>query len=86
VARYLALVSYLFPHKPIRISSRLLSSALNRIESKLRKVSDRIGTVGLTANDEDIRIVSELVEDIRDAVIDYQVSGGDLKWLLWAPH
>jgi len=34
----------------------------------------RIGTVGLTANEEDIRIVSELMEDIRDAAIDYQVS------------
>lgn len=30
--------------------------------------------MGLTANEEDIRIVSELVEDTRDAIIDYQVS------------
>jgi len=26
-------------------------------------------------NDEDVQIVSKLMEDIRDAVIDYQVSG-----------
>jgi len=56
-----------------------LSGTLNQIESKLREVSGRIGTVGLTANEEDIRIVSALVEDIRDAVIDYQVSGGGPK-------
>jgi len=31
--------------------------------------------MGCIENDEDIRIVSELVDSIRDAVIDYQVGG-----------
>ena len=38
-------------------------------------MSDRTGTAGHTVNEEDSRIVSELVDDIRDAVIEYQVSG-----------
>ena len=37
-------------------------------------MSDRTGTAGHTVN-EDSRIVSELVDDIRDVVIEYQVSG-----------
>ena len=31
--------------------------------------------MGYTENDEDVQIVSELVDDIRDAIIDYRVSG-----------
>jgi len=37
-------------------------------------VSDRIGAVGRMASEGDAQVVSELVDDIRDAVIDYQVS------------
>ena len=36
---------------------------------------DRIGVVGHITSEGDIQIVSELVDDIRDAIIDYQVSG-----------
>ena len=31
--------------------------------------------MGYAENDEDVQIVSELVDDIRDAIIDFQVSG-----------
>jgi len=31
--------------------------------------------VGYTENDEDVQTVSELMDDIRDTVIDYQVCG-----------
>ena len=43
---------------------------------------DRVETVGYTKNDEDVQIVSELVDDIRDAVIDYQVSDDSILFLL----
>ena len=35
----------------------------------------RVEAAGYTENDVDVQIVSELVDDIRDAVTDYQVSG-----------
>jgi hypothetical protein len=38
-------------------------------------VLDRIETVGHAENKEDIQVVSELMDDIRDAVIACQVSG-----------
>ena len=41
----------------------------------LIEVSGRIDTVGHTANEEDVQIVSELADNIRDAVIEYQVCG-----------
>ena len=47
-------------------------------------MSDRIGAVGYTTNGGDVQIVSELTDDIRDAVIDYQVSA--LKLVLWPSH
>ena len=40
--------------------------------------------MGYTENDEDVQIVSELMDDIRDAVVDYQVSG-DLEPSLRTP-
>ena len=43
----------------------------------------RVEAAGYTENDVDIQTVSELVDDIRDAVTDYQVSG-DPKQFLWA--
>ena len=35
---------------------------------------DHIQAEGHKGNDEDIRTVSELMDDIRDAITDYQVS------------
>ena len=37
-------------------------------------VSDRIQDEEDVGNDEDVHIVSDLMDDIRDAVTDYQVS------------
>jgi len=61
------------------------SSALNRAEGKLREVSGRIGAVGHIASEGDVQIVTELTDDIRDAVIDYQASHS-LESLLRSSH
>lgn len=45
------------------------------IEVKLRVVLGRIETTNHTENKEDIQIASELIDDVRDAVIPCQVSG-----------
>lgn len=37
-------------------------------------VLSRVEDVGYTEDDEDVQIVSELMDNIRDVVIDYQVS------------
>lgn len=52
-----------------------ISRSLTQIEGKLREASNHIGTVGYMTNEEDVQIVSELMDDTRDAIIDYQVSG-----------
>jgi len=54
---------------------QLLSSALNRIKCGLQGVLGRVEAAGYIENDEDIHVVSELMDDIRGAVTDYQVSG-----------
>lgn len=51
-------------------------SALERIEDKLRDVSDRVESGGHVASNEDTKAVSELMDYIRDAVTSYQVCGG----------
>ena len=49
-------------------------STLNRIEHELRGVLGRVETPGYTEDNEDVRVASKLMGDIRDAVTDYQVS------------
>lgn len=44
----------------------------------------RVEAVEYTGNEEDVRAVSNLVDEIRDAAIDYQVSG-DLNQFLQPP-
>ena len=61
------------------------ASTLNQIEHKLQRVLGHIGATGYTKNVEDIEIVSELVEDIQDIVIKYQVSD-DLETFLQVPY
>jgi len=58
-----------------------LSSTLEQIKHKLRGVLDRVEAVGYTENDEDVQVVSELMDDIQGAVIDYQVSGNPERFL-----
>ena len=40
----------------------------------MQSILERAGTVGYQGNDADERAVAELAEDVRDAVIEYQVS------------
>ena len=53
-----------------------MSSALKRIEAKLQDVSNRFKNAGYVGSDKDSKAVSELVNYIRDAVTDCQVSCG----------
>jgi len=62
-----------------------LSSALEHIERKLQEILNRVDAAGHTENDEDVQIVSELMDDIRDAVTDFQV-GCDPKSILRVLH
>ena len=48
-------------------------------------MSDRIGAVGHTTSEGNVQIVSELTDDLRDAVVDYQVSS-TLETFLWPSH
>lgn len=59
----------------------LFPRTINRIEHEVRGVIDRVTAVGYTESDEDAKIVSELTDDIRDALIDYQVSGNPKPFL-----
>ena len=51
---------------------RVFYSALKRIEDKLPSVSERVGDAG---SDKDTKVVSELMDYIRDAVGRQTVSG-----------
>ena len=52
------------------------SSALEQIKTELREVSDHVKSVGRAGSNEDTNTVSELMDDIRDVVTNYRVSGG----------
>ena len=54
----------------------MTSSALERIETKLRELSDRVENVGHGGSNEDTKVLSGLVDQIRDAVMSCQVGGG----------
>jgi len=56
-----------------------ISSTLEQIKDKLQRVLDHIEAVEYKENDKDVQIVSELMDDVRDAVTDYQVSS-DPRW------
>ena len=51
-----------------------LPSNLERIKDKLQVVLGQIEAVGYVENEKDVQTVSELMDDIRDAITDYQVS------------
>ena len=57
------------------IQHSILSSALERIKDKFRDVSDRIGNPGYMGSTEGAKAVSQLIEEIRAAIADCQVSG-----------
>ena len=52
---------------------RIFSSALEHIDNKLRDTFNRIEAAGCTGSD-DGNIVSELVDEIRAAIANFQVS------------
>ena len=62
-----------------------VSSALNRIKHKLQELLGRVKAADYTENDEDVQTIAELMDEIRDAVTDHQVSG-DSRLLLRSPH
>ena len=57
------------------IQHSILSSALERIKDKVRDVSDCIENPGYMGNTEGAKAVSRLMEEIRTAIADCQVSG-----------
>ena len=69
----------------ISIQDQPISSSLEQIRDKLQGILGHIEAVGHTENDKDVEIVSELMDNIRDAVADYQVSG-DPRWFLQPSH
>ena len=67
------------------IQDQPISSTLEQIKDKLQQVLSDIEAVGYMENDRDVQIVSELMDDIQDAVTDYQVSS-DPRWFLQSSH
>ena len=56
------------------IQCSIRSSSLEGIKQKLQEVFNRIENAGYMGNDENVKVVSELMDDIRAAVINCQVS------------
>ena len=50
-----------------------LSSTLDDIKRELRVVLGRVEAADYAGNEEDVQIVTDLVDQIRDALSDYQV-------------
>jgi len=56
-----------------RVSVLIYRRTLEGIKDELRPISERSSTVSYQENDADGRTVCELAEDLRDAIIEYQV-------------
>ena len=63
-------------HSLCPILRSIPSSALEQIKAELRDVSDHVKSFGRAGSNEDTKAMSELMGYIRDAVTNYQVSGG----------
>ena len=59
---------------PVESHTEFSSSTLERFKEKLQEVSDRIENAGYTGSDEDAEVVSQLMDEIRAAIVDCQVS------------
>jgi hypothetical protein len=73
-------LSYLSGYYRFIVNRRSCSShlsALERIKDELQPLYERSSTVGYQESDPDQHVVCELAEDLRDAIIEYQV-GPDL--------
>jgi len=68
---------YLSAYHPPLVSERQRSSYLSALEGigdELQSLSDRSSAAGYQENDSDAHAVSELTENLRDAILEYQVS------------
>jgi len=59
---------------PVGFYTEFSSSTLERFKVKLKEVSDRIENAGYTGSDGDGEVVSRLMDEIRAAIVDCQVS------------
>lgn len=55
--------------------SLILPSTLSQIRDRGNVLYDRINPTGYEGCQDDIEAVSGIAEDVRDALLDYQVSG-----------
>jgi len=68
---------YLSGYHPHIVSERQCSSYLSALEGigdELQSLSDCSSAAGYQENDADVHAVSELTENLRDAILEYQVS------------
>ena len=59
---------------PVEFHAEFSSSALERFGEKLQEVSDQIEDASHTGSGEDAEIVSQLMDEIRIAIVDCRVS------------
>ena len=60
---------------PVEFHTELSFSTLERFKEKLQEVFDRIENAGYTGSDEDAEVVSQVMDEIRAAIVDCPVSG-----------
>jgi len=58
----------------VEFQTEFCSSTLERFKEKLQEVSDRVENAGYTGSDQDAGVVSQLMDEIRTAIVDCQVS------------
>jgi len=58
----------------VEFRTEFSSSTLERFKEQLQEVSDRAENTGYTGSDGDGEVVSQLMDEIRAAIIDCQVS------------
>jgi len=59
---------------PVELYTEFSASTLERFKEQLREVSDRFEDTGYTGSDGDGEVVSKLMDEIRAAIVDSQVS------------
>ena len=59
---------------PVEFHAEFSSSTLERFEEKLQEISDRIENAGYTGSDGDAEVVSQVMDEVRTAIVDSQVS------------
>jgi hypothetical protein len=72
-ARSGALLTSVFSAPLCWVPHLILFSTLERFKDKLRDVSDCIENAGYTGSNEDAKVASQLMDEIRAAIVDCQV-------------